>query len=63
MASSPDVLRLIDRLVAATPPDVHYCRPLPRSTMVRVADEIRTLRQQLAAATQATPEAHDATSN
>lgn len=62
MAPDPDVLRLLDRLLATTPESVAMCRPLPRALVARVAAEIRTLRQQLQARdtadvlTQKTPE-------
>ncbi len=44
MSRSPDVLMLLDRLLAITPETSAFCRPLPRGLVESIADEIRTLR-------------------
>ena len=57
MTRRPDVLQLLDRLLANTPESSAFCRPLPRGLVESIADEIRTLRQGSAPAVQATAEA------
>ena len=60
MAASVDLLKVLNRLLEATPEYAYYCRPLPRATVADIIEEIRTLRSRVAAAGQATTEASHA---
>lgn len=49
MAANPDILKVLTKLLAQTPEYAHYCRPLPRTTVASIVEEIQMLRDQVAA--------------